>query len=164
MIRSGNFAVTHQMTQPILYDISDLSSSPSLIITKDKKADYRIPTLLEMRDAWINACRGRTFENHDCVITTMRTTKAVGKGGVQVSIKNTKYALNVITYILFYRTYDDRLHVSHRCGKAQCVNPEHLVLESPPENESRKGCPHRNRSWTSCIHNPKCIGFHRLVD
>ena len=31
-------------------------------------------------------------------------------------------------------------HLSHRCNDSRCFNPNHLVVETPKENNSRKNC------------------------
>lgn len=49
----------------------------------------------------------------------------------------------------------DAPHVSHLCGNNKCWNPHHLVLESPQQNEDRKGC--RYGALELCPHAPKCI-------
>lgn len=55
--------------------------------------------------------------------------------------------------------------VSHLCHHGNCVNPEHLILESAEMNRSRNKCigwtwipcPHCNGRFNPCPHNPKCI-------
>lgn len=42
--------------------------------------------------------------------------------------------------------------VSHLCHNDECINPEHLVLESLATNKSRNACP-----FVGCTHLPKCI-------
>jgi hypothetical protein len=55
-------------------------------------------------------------------------------------------------------------HLSHLCGNAKCFNTDHLKVENPATNNSRKGCMPAARcpcgcghaSWI-CPHDPKCI-------
>lgn len=152
------------MSERILYSQNDMTTPISFKITRNLKADYRLLQLSDLRDAWSSIAKNLQIGANGCVEPELATTKASGKGGIQRTIKDTKYSLNVLVYILFYRFYDEDLHVSHRCGKARCINPEHLVLESRNENESRKGCPREDKAWASCPHSPKCIGFGRLCD
>lgn len=61
-------------------------------------------------------------------------------------------------------------HLSHLCGDSRCYNPDHLVVESPQENNQRKGClvavqcpcPCQNSFWL-CGHTPKCIPIMNLI-
>jgi hypothetical protein len=50
-------------------------------------------------------------------------------------------------------------HLSHLCGDSRCFNVDHLIVESPVVNNSRKNCvvncPHC--SQLLCKHQPKCI-------
>jgi hypothetical protein len=61
-------------------------------------------------------------------------------------------------------------HLSHLCGDSRCFNVEHLVVEEPKANNSRKNCsvaircpcPCQHVFWT-CQHEPRCIpppGLH----
>jgi hypothetical protein len=43
-----------------------------------------------------------------------------------------------------------RLHCSHRCHNAFCINPAHLIFETAANNASRERC--RNGSVQSCSH------------
>ncbi len=55
------------------------------------------------------------------------------------------------------------LQVSHLCGQARCVNPNHLCLESAKVNNSRKGCLGLvtclgcGTSMSACTHHPRCV-------
>ena len=44
--------------------------------------------------------------------------------------------------------------VSHRCGRKECVEITHLVLESRAENTARRKC-HRSKSCNGC--SPSCV-------
>lgn len=54
-------------------------------------------------------------------------------------------------------------NVSHLCNERACFNPDHLVNESPKNNNSRKGCPgtifcnHCSMISYICPHSPECI-------
>ncbi len=62
------------------------------------------------------------------------------------------------------------MHVSHLCSNSRCFNIQHLVLEDPRANNSRKnclvsvacpcGCKHV--FWT-CKHTPRCIPHASLI-
>jgi hypothetical protein len=57
----------------------------------------------------------------------------------------------------------NEMHLSHLCGDARCMNPDHLVVETPEENNSRKNCPVQ----VECTHchqiTPACNHTHRSV-
>lgn len=54
-------------------------------------------------------------------------------------------------------------HLSHLCGDSRCFNPDHLAVESPTANNSRKNClvtvecPCCTSVIWTCRHDPKCI-------
>lgn len=57
-----------------------------------------------------------------------------------------------------------KLHASHLCENPRCFNPDHLLWESAPVNNSRKGCPgdiycphHGHFLVAICRHTPKCM-------
>lgn len=67
---------------------------------------------------------------------------------------------------------DQVFQISHLCGKSRCVVPEHVVVETAQENNSRKGCAPwvdcsehcslcrgRKVIWR-CPHKPGCIMYH----
>jgi hypothetical protein len=57
------------------------------------------------------------------------------------------------------------MHISHLCDKPRCTIPEHVVLETPIVNNSRKNCgltfdcTHCEKKILACKHNPKCISY-----
>ncbi len=63
---------------------------------------------------------------------------------------------------------DQRLQVSHICGRAVCCNPDHLVLEKERVNLDRKEChkklkdKKKNYQCRNKEHVPKCIYCHDL--
>lgn len=55
-------------------------------------------------------------------------------------------------------------HLSHLCGDSRCFNVDHLWVESPVVNNSRKGCGRTvtcpcpcGHTFTVCDHKPQCI-------
>jgi hypothetical protein len=58
-------------------------------------------------------------------------------------------------------------HASHLCDEPACTIPEHIVVETPAENNSRKNCgvinrcPHNDcdKLVSTCTHNPRCIYY-----
>jgi hypothetical protein len=117
-------------------------------------------TLAQLRTCWTSQIRSR------CTVTPLNCFSIGGtptkkSGYVQVSIANTKYTAHIVSYLLWYRTYDPALTVSHRCHTATCVNPTHLCQETLVANEDRKRCI-TSGSWTTCPHLPKCIGHHSV--
>lgn len=126
-----------------------------------RKANISHLTLEQLRKNWIE----KIIPNCDISNTrhcfTHRYKPSKANGYVQISIGNVKYSVTVLTYALWYRHYDNRKHVSHRCGNPACCHPEHLTMEDQAANESRKNCI-LHGSYTNCIHIPKCIG-HKHV-
>lgn len=67
-------------------------------------------------------------------------------------------------------------HISHLCDTPSCILPEHMVLETPSMNNSRKNCGQViqcahvgcQRFLRACKHDPPCIvyveGFKSLED
>lgn len=115
-------------------------------------------------DSYRKAWRTRVKPNvkvsqNGCFLHKYKPNK--NEGYCQIAVNNKKYCAHVVSFILWHRTYDANLHVSHRCGQPICCNPEHLVLEARQVNESRKHCI-KVGTFTTCIHNPKCIG-HSVV-
>lgn len=59
-------------------------------------------------------------------------------------------------------------HVSHLCNTRNCIEPNHLCVESATENNRRKGCPGDVKCLDcdnvvySCPHVPKCINVRQL--
>jgi hypothetical protein len=57
----------------------------------------------------------------------------------------------------------DQSQVSHLCHNPRCLVPDHVVVESPKENNGRKGCrvwidcPHCPRKIFLCTHSPACV-------
>lgn len=55
------------------------------------------------------------------------------------------------------------MHLSHLCSTPNCFNVDHIVLETPLVNNSRKNCgvdhdcPKCGHVFSGCKHEPKCI-------
>lgn len=47
--------------------------------------------------------------------------------------------------------------VSHLCGHGRCINPDHLLWETPSANIDRNLCHHYNQP---CQHTPRCLLQH----
>lgn len=59
-------------------------------------------------------------------------------------------------------------HLSHLCSDSRCFNPDHLRVETPEVNNSRKNCGFLfdcgcGETILACFHEPKCIGRRRGV-
>lgn len=56
---------------------------------------------------------------------------------------------------------------SHLCDRPACFNEQHIVDETPKENNSRKGCPgdqvcqDHGHLILPCLHSPKCLRLPR---
>ena len=54
-------------------------------------------------------------------------------------------------------------HLSHLCSNPACCNVNHLVVETPEANNSRKNCgfevscPCCKHTFAPCDHDPKCV-------
>jgi hypothetical protein len=117
-------------------------------------------TLETYQRAWLTQIKPNVLISaNGCFLHQYKPNK--DQGYCQIAINNRKYCAHIISYILWHRVYSSDLYVSHRCGKSNCCNPEHLVLESNQINESRKHCIEFG-SFTTCCHDPKCIG-HTVV-
>ena len=60
-------------------------------------------------------------------------------------------------------------HGSHLCDRRNCFNPDHIVDETPMQNNARKGCAgslicgyHHHIIVDLCTHEPKCIRPERF--
>lgn len=56
-------------------------------------------------------------------------------------------------------------HISHLCDEPRCTIKEHVVVESPQVNNSRKNCgmildcAHCPKKYQACKHTPRCITY-----
>jgi hypothetical protein len=79
-----------------------------------------------------------------------------------------KWLTHRVLYVLMNPTaltlVEDRasskdIHFSHRCGHGRgdliCVNPWHIILASPVQNQDHKGCTYG--AYWLCPHKPKCL-------
>ncbi len=65
-------------------------------------------------------------------------------------------------------------HLSHLCGNWICLNPSHMTVESPRDNQRRKSCLNKYTTLSQytaspnlrrlCPHSPKCKTQHRLPE
>jgi hypothetical protein len=114
-----------------------------------------------------------------CLLTNLKPVK--NKGCVQVFCRAIKSKKTLTTLMLLAAgtEKEPKQQASHLCGRSDCANPSHLVLESPKDNNQRKNCrgyiltrrtavrvPGRRqiltlgRRWVSaCKHKPHCIVF-----
>lgn len=57
------------------------------------------------------------------------------------------------------------MHISHLCDNPRCVIKEHVIIETPQQNNSRKNCgqtiqcAHCDKLYLACKHSPPCITF-----
>ena len=107
----------------------------------------------------------KTQQDGFCQLSILKPSK---KGGyVQLSSQGAnKFA--VLQEVLLWAkgekaVYGD--HVSHLCDKPKCMLPEHMYLESPVVNNSRKNCgkiikcADCPKHYQACDHSPRCITF-----
>jgi hypothetical protein len=88
-------------------------------------------------------------------------------GYIQLSVAGAnKFA--VLQEVLLWSKHEmavEGLHISHLCDKPRCAVAEHVVLESPGVNNSRKNCgkiincAHCEKKYIACDHEPKCISY-----
>lgn len=77
----------------------------------------------------------------------------------------TQYLLHKISFVATMgRSARPGMQISHICDNRRCFNPDHLVEESPEDNNGRKGCPGNiycpDHNWmiaALCRHQPECI-------
>lgn len=86
--------------------------------------------------------------------------KRAGKEATRKRLKDYRPYLHCYLYwkkdLLYKRNMRrrrEKKEISHRCGKRNCGEVEHLCLEDHLSNLSRIGCPKDNR----CNHKPPCI-------
>jgi hypothetical protein len=100
-------------------------------------------------------------------VTRGSTKSALGK----VQGERTFYVHHLAWYVMGNKVpfSSQSSHVSHLCGDSRCFNVDHLAIEDPIENNSRKNCiasvkcpcPCQHVFWT-CQHEPRCIPLSRL--
>lgn len=104
-----------------------------------------------------------------CVLLKKKGNKGNGHGYPQLG--TAQMSANVIAYFSKFKTPKEirenvrkDFQVSHLCDEPNCVNKDHLVYETPQENNRRKGCTATvtcrgcGHVMECCAHNPKCIG------
>lgn len=107
----------------------------------------------------------RTEQDGFCLLSVLKPTKE--NGYIQLSSEGAnKYAL--LHEILIWAKGEhapDNQHISHLCDKPRCALKEHVVVESPAMNNSRKNCgkivncAHCPKKYIACDHDPKCITY-----
>jgi hypothetical protein len=111
--------------------------------------------------------RLETVQDGFCALSTLQPSKEGGY--IQLSYQGAnKFA--VLQEVLVWAngaqvSYGD--HASHLCDKPACVVREHVVVESPAVNNSRKNCgvivkcPHGDceKFISTCQHVPRCIFY-----
>lgn len=134
-------------------------------------------SLLELRKEYAESpdlCRallgGLDFEQKGfCKLCKMKPTK--DGGYIQLSVRGiNKFAMlqEVVLWAQGVRLdYDAGDQCSHRCGRPRCFVEEHIIMESPKDNNGRKGC---RVVWKChhgdcekydllCDHQPSCIVY-----
>ena len=86
--------------------------------------------------------------------------KVNGRGHSQIKHENVKYlAHRIMASGTLYQPYDalTKNDASHLCGNHDCVNPDHLTIESASYNQTRDCC-HRLGHTVNykCPHQPPC--------
>lgn len=118
-----------------------------------------------------------TVQSGFCSLSTLKPTKAGGY--IQVSAQGANHFAMLQEVCLWARGInvsglDDirsalmrglDSQISHLCDQPACTLPEHVILESAVENNSRKNCgrvipcPHEGcpKFIQTCVHSPRCI-------
>ena len=105
-----------------------------------------------------------TVRSGFCWVTTMVPTKK--RGYIQLSYKGAnKFCTlgEMLGWVKGMVTTRGQAEISHLCHNPLCTIPAHVVLESPVENNARKGCkswvdcPHCSSKIRVCDHQPMCI-------
>lgn len=106
-----------------------------------------------------------TVEDGFCRLVKLKPSKE--NGYIQLSWQGAnKYA--VLQEVLIWAKglqAQHGQHISHLCDKPRCAIKEHVVVESPAENNSRKNCgmvidcAHCPKKYHACRHQPPCITF-----
>lgn len=106
--------------------------------------------------------------NHDAIVpfTECWLWKAEHSSGYPVrSLGHGKPKLRMHMLSIWTKTRrqpSSRQVVSHLCHRKNCINPDHLVIESIVDNNARMKCPRgfqddRGVVWNLCPHHPRCL-------
>jgi hypothetical protein len=125
-------------------------------------ASYKKKMTINSRGCWIPTKKPRPDGYVRFSVTKGNAKTAFG---IDEPEKETTYYLHHLSFLvendwnLPERHVD---HVSHLCSDPRCFNPEHLLIESPKQNNSRKNCGQIFKckcgcKVVACRHEPQCI-------
>jgi Zinc-binding loop region of homing endonuclease len=89
--------------------------------------------------------------------------KSNGRGHSQIKFQGVKYLMHRVSackgneYVEYNK--EEKNDASHLCGYHDCINPEHLHLESASYNQTRDCCHRLGKDDTRylCPHQPHCV-------
>lgn len=109
-------------------------------------------------------------------ITKANRHKPPEKTSLRVSVQGKRKVCHVLVYEHHHGAIPDDKEVSHLCATANCVNIDHLMLETHAENMRRIGCPgwvcyvdpdghpvNPHKLFSACVHETKCCKITDVV-
>ena len=117
-------------------------------------------TFNRLKKVITNSVATKTANEGSCWLPIQKSN---GRGHSQIKFENVKYLMHRVnackgdTYVEYDRVMKN--DASHLCGYHDCINPDHLHLESADYNQTRDCC-HRLGKKDSrylCPHLPHCV-------
>jgi hypothetical protein len=123
-------------------------------------------TFKRLRATITNSVATKTAYEGSCWLPKQKPN---GRGHSQIKFENVKYLMHRVsackadTYVEYDK--NEKNDASHLCGYHDCINPDHLQIESADYNQTRDCCHRIGKKITgySCPHKPHCIYLHNFT-
>jgi hypothetical protein len=142
-----------------------MKGTPSKVNKKSSKT-ISPKTFKKLRTKIISTVENKTAHEGSCWLPKQKPN---GRGHSQIKFNDVKYLMHRISACKgdTYQEYDkdEKNEASHLCGYHDCINPDHLQIETYDYNQTRDCC-HRVGKKTLgylCPHKPRCIYLNNFT-